>query len=224
MKWKVSDFVEYVGYLGPHCIVSSLYFDVLRMNVVSDAHTIAHPHAAPIIIKILHFVIWVSGRVIDKYLCILIYIKVCIDVIRNAALQKLFIKHRISPKIQSFAINVVRENGANKTPTKKSAMAKFTKNMLVLVRMPLWRITTAMTMRLPKIANTIEIDIHVPKIAVSRREKCFRDKFPNAVEFPISSYEKNGERILLAVVLFHTFAIENLNCMYKPSALKSKTV
>lgn len=139
------------------------------------------------------------------------------DVIRNAALQKLFIKHRISPKIQSFAINVVRENGANKTPTKKSAIAKFTKNILVLVRMPLCRITTAMTIKLPKIANTIEMDIHVPKIAVSTREKCSRDTFPNAVEFPSSSYGKIGARILLAVVLFHIFAIDNAKSVYMPS-------
>lgn len=176
MKWKMSDFVDISGYLGPHCIVPSLYVDVLKMKVVNAAQIIPQLHAAPIIINILHFVICVSGRVMDRYLCILIYINVCIDVIRHVAFKKLLIKHTISPKIHFCVITVVKENGASNIPTKKSAIAKFTKNILVLVRIPRWRITTAMTIKFPKIAKTIEIVSHVPKNALSNILNSFLDE------------------------------------------------
>lgn len=186
MKWKINDFIEKVGYFGPHCIVPSLYLEVLSMNVVSAAQVSAQPHAAAIIIRILHLVSCVSGRVIDKYLWILMYIKVCIEVMKNAALQKLLMKHSKSPNIHFLAIKVVKENGAKSTPTRKSAMARFTRNMFVLVLIPLCRITTAITIKFPNIANTMEIVIQVPKTAVSKRLKPFQVAFPNteSVLFP----------------------------------------
>lgn len=169
MKWKISDFVDISGYFGPHCIVPGLYLEVLRINVVSEAQIIPQLHAAAIIIKILHFVIWVNGRVIDKYLWILIYISVCIDVIKQTAFKKLLMKQKMSPKSHCCVTSVINENGASKIPTKKSAIAKFTKNMLVLVRIPRCRITTAITMRFPKIAKTIDTESQVPKNALSNR-------------------------------------------------------
>lgn len=138
------------------------------MKVVKDAQMIPHNQAAIIMINILHLVMRINGRVIDKYLWILIYISVCKDVKKHTAFKKLFKKHKASPRIQSWAIKVVKENGASRIPIKKSAIAKLTINMLVLVRMPRCRHTTAMTMKFPTMVNSIEMISHAAKITVSR--------------------------------------------------------
>jgi len=160
IKWNTRALGVNLGYSGPHCMVFSLYVAWLKMKVDNAAHVIPQLHAAVIIIRILHFVMRVSGRVMERYLCILMYIKVWIDVMKHTVLKKLFKKHNSVPSIQSLAINVVSENGAINTPTKKSATAKLTRNILVRVLIPLCRQTTAMTIKLPNIANTMEIDNH----------------------------------------------------------------
>lgn len=144
------------------------------MTVVKAAHMMPHPQAAKIIMRILHLVIRVRGRVIDRYLCILICMSVCIDVIKHVAFRKLLIVHRTGPNTHSWAIKVAKENGASKIPIRKSATAKLTRNIFVLVRMPRCLTTTAITIRFPNIARIIDIDNHVPKTICSVRENVFR--------------------------------------------------
>lgn len=94
---------------------------------------------------------------------------VCREVKKQTAFKKLFKKHISSPRIQSCEINVVREMGANRIPIKKSAMAKLTINILVLVRIPLCLHTTAMTMKFPPTVKTMEMISHVAKTTVSTK-------------------------------------------------------
>jgi hypothetical protein len=48
---KETDFMVKSGYLGPHCVVFTLYSASLSPTVVSKANAIPHNHDAPIMIQ-----------------------------------------------------------------------------------------------------------------------------------------------------------------------------
>lgn len=74
---------------------------------------------------------------------------------RNRAIVKPFSLQSVLLNIQSPSAMVIRLTGISSAATKMSATAKFTINMLVLVRMPLCRRIVKMTIMFPPIANTI---------------------------------------------------------------------
>jgi hypothetical protein len=68
MKWKMSDFVDISGYLGPHCIVPSLYVDVLKMKVRSQIFSQQRRVTITLIIVLSCFVLcWIPYCVYSNY-------------------------------------------------------------------------------------------------------------------------------------------------------------
>lgn len=83
------------------------------------------------------------------------YIRVCIEQIKNRAIVNPFNWHMKSPKIQFPSMMVTKLIGMSSIATNMSAAARFTMNILVLVRIPLWRRMVKITMIFPPTANTI---------------------------------------------------------------------
>lgn len=148
-----------LGYRGPHWDVPGLYSTTSTATFIVE-QIAAHSQADIIMVMMCRSFRWLlSGCTIEKYLCILMYISVWKDVIKQKPFIQPFSAHSSSPNTHLFSIRVVMENGTTKRPTSRSVIAKFSRNRLVRVRIPLWRMMTNSTIMLPTTVQKAEIDM-----------------------------------------------------------------
>ena len=118
--------------------------------------TSAHVHTA-VIRTSMRFRVRTSlnGRLIETYLCTLMYIRVWIEATKSNGIANPLNWHRTCPVVQRPFRIVSSDSGMSRRAVKRSVTARLHRNMLVRVRMPrCWTITTT-TMTLPTIATSM---------------------------------------------------------------------